>query len=544
VPLAGAVIVSTPQDIALIDARRGVRMFEKTRVPVLGLIENMSTFSCPNCGHATELFGHGGARREAEASFGDPRCLVEKYITQPRHIEIQVFGDSHGNAVHLFERDCSLQRRHQKVIEEAPAPGMTEAVRAAMGQAAVDAAKAIGYSGAGTVEFVVDGSGPLREDGFWFMEMNTRLQVEHPVTEAITGLDLVELQLRVASGEALPFQQDALSIDGWSFEARVYAEDVPKGFLPATGTLSHLAFPNASAFQAGPVRIDSGVRSGDEISPWYDPMIAKVIVHASSRDAALKRLSSALSDCQIAGSVTNLDFLGALARHEGFGRGEVDTALIARDLDALTQGEAPPPMALALGALGALQLIQRPSSDDPWHSLLGWRQWTKAEHFATLGVDGRTLEVRISENRDGDFTFLIESHEISLQVSALGKGVLRVTAEGHQFDASVFTEPDTVFVFVHGRSYAFERPDPLAGSESRQAGGDAVIAPMPGLVKLVSTEVGVEVAEGDPLLVLEAMKMEHMMTAPRDGIVAEILTSEGTQVTDGTLLLSLEPLDD
>ena len=277
-----------------------------------------------------------GAQREGQASFGDPACLIEKYINQPRHIEIQVFGDSQGNVVHLFERDCSLQRRHQKVIEEAPAPGMTDKVRQAMGQAAVEAAKAIGYEGAGTVEFIADGSGALSTDGFWFMEMNTRLQVEHPVSEAITGLDFVELQLRVASGEPLPFSQDDLAIDGHAFEARVYAEDVAKGFLPATGRLDHLVFPKASEFEQGALRIDSGVRPGDEITPWYDPMIAKVIVHGPNRAAALNLLTAALGKCHVAGSVTNLAFLGALSKHEGFSRGELDTGLIGRDLESLT----------------------------------------------------------------------------------------------------------------------------------------------------------------------------------------------------------------
>src|SRR6056297_3221962 len=267
------------------------------------------------------------ARSEARTSFGNSDVLIEKYIQKPRHIEVQVFGDG-ARAVHLFERDCSLQRRHQKVIEEAPAPGMTADMRAAMGAAAVRAAQAIGYKGAGTVEFIVDGSGGLRPDGFWFMEMNTRLQVEHPVTEAITGVDLVEWQLRVASGEGLPKGQEELQITGHAFEARLYAEDVPKGFLPATGRLAHLAFPDGA-------RADSGVRAGDEISPFYDPMIAKLITHGPSRAAALRKLSRALERCEVAGTVTNLAFLGALAGHEGFAKGEVDTGLIGRDLDAL-----------------------------------------------------------------------------------------------------------------------------------------------------------------------------------------------------------------
>ena len=289
------------------------------------------------------------ARSEAKTAFGNADVVVEKFVTQPRHIEVQVFGDG-TQAVHLFERDCSLQRRHQKVIEEAPAPGMTEDMRAAMGAAAVRAAQAIGYAGAGTVEFIVDGQGGLSADGFFFMEMNTRLQVEHPVTEAITGVDLVEWQLRVAAGAPLPAAQAELSISGHAFEARLYAEDVPKGFLPATGTLSHLGFTDQT-------RADSGVRAGDTISPFYDPMIAKVIVHGPNRAVALARLRSALAGCEVAGTVTNLAFLGALAAHEGFGKGEVDTGLIARDIEALTAVPEVTARHFAVAGMAALDLL-------------------------------------------------------------------------------------------------------------------------------------------------------------------------------------------
>ncbi|MEM8755951.1 MAG: biotin carboxylase N-terminal domain-containing protein, partial [Pseudomonadota bacterium] len=310
------------------------------------------------------------ASSEGESSFGDGRVLIEKYVLSPRHIEIQVFGDDHGNAIHLFERDCSLQRRHQKVIEEAPAPGMTEEVRAAMGDAAVKAAKAIDYSGAGTIEFIVDGAGGLRPDGFWFMEMNTRLQVEHPVTEEITGVDLVEWQLRVASGEPLPMTQDELRIDGWAFEARLYAEDAAKGFLPATGRLAHLRFPQDA-------RIETGVRPGDEITPYYDPMIAKIVTKGADRAEALGRLEAALKATEVAGSVTNVAFLARLAAHEGFARGEVDTGLIERDADALTAVPPAPPAARALAALAALGLPGR-EGRDPWDRAGGFRLWGPA----------------------------------------------------------------------------------------------------------------------------------------------------------------------
>ena len=484
-----------------------------------------------------------GAQREAQASFGDGACLVEKYVTQPRHIEIQVFGDQFGNVVHLCERDCSLQRRHQKVIEEAPAPDMPEAVRAAMGQAAVDAAKAIGYVGAGTVEFVADGSGPLREDGFWFMEMNTRLQVEHPVSEAITGYDFVELQLRVASGEALPFTQDDVAISGWAFEARVYAEDVAKGFLPATGTLRHLSFPQGTAFTHGTVRIDSGVRPRDAISPWYDPMIAKVIVHGPTRSAALNLLGEAIGGCQVVGAVTNLDFLGRLARHEGFAMGEVDTGLIARDFETLTHKEAPPGHAIALGALGAAGLLDPPTRADPWDQLRGWRHWSDAQHFVTLTADEDRLNLTVTLVGRGHFRVSGEISETDLHVVPAGGQTYRVTSGGRSFSADVVVLDQTVAVFSDGARHTFTVPDPLAGSAAAQAGGDAVTAPMPGLVKVVSTGPGATVRQGDALLVLEAMKMEHTLAAPRDGVVAEILAAEGDQVTDGMLLLSLEPED-
>ncbi|WP_338469233.1 Acetyl-/propionyl-coenzyme A carboxylase alpha chain [Roseobacter fucihabitans] len=485
-----------------------------------------------------------GAQREGQASFGDPVCLIEKFVSHPRHIEIQVFGDAHGNAISLFERDCSLQRRHQKVIEEAPAPDMPQKIRDAMGKAAVEAAKTIGYSGAGTVEFIVDGSGPLREDGFWFMEMNTRLQVEHPVSEAITGLDFVELQLRVASGEPLPVTQDDLSIDGWAFEARVYAEDVPKGFLPATGRLDHLSFPEAAEFSRGAIRIDSGVRQGDDICPWYDPMIAKVIVHGPTRGAALNMLSAALAQCHVAGSVTNLEFLGALSRHAGFARGEVDTGLIGRDLDALSAQAAAEPYVLALAALGGLGLLGPAKTEGPWDQLMGWRHWDDAQHFSALGADEDRLEQRVTMRDQGHFQVDGNGHSVTLEVSALGATSYRVLCDGAVFSADVVVLPERVWVFVEGRSFNFSLPDALADAQSDQTGGDCIIAPMPGLVKVVSATIGMTVAQGDPLLILEAMKMEHTLTAPRDGVIAEVLSSVGEQVTDGTVLLTLEPQDD
>jgi 3-methylcrotonyl-CoA carboxylase alpha subunit len=446
--------------------------------------------------------------------------------------------------VHLFERDCSLQRRHQKVIEEAPAPGMPEDVRAAMGDAAVEAARAIGYRGAGTVEFIADGSRGLRADGFWFMEMNTRLQVEHPVSEAITGLDFVELQLRIAAGAHLPFKQDDLAIDGWAFEARLYAEDVPKGFLPATGTLDHLAFPEGSAFEQAPVRIDSGVRAGDVISPFYDPMIAKVIVHGRNRDAALNQLRNTLAETGISGLVTNLDFLSALTRHEGFARGDVDTGLITRDLDGLISQPPAPVDVTALAGLLALGLLDAPDTTDPWSVLRGWRPWGEAEQMVTLRLGDDLLKRCIGLLGDNRFRITEGDVEVKLDVAKIGDDVYALTTSGHRRIARAVRLDRRVSVFHDGRSYHFEQPDPLRSTQDQGADGDAVLAPMPGLVRVILAEAGQEVQKGDPLIVLEAMKMEHTLSAPRDGVIAEISTAESAQVDAGAILLAMGGIDD
>ncbi|HEU0222293.1 MAG TPA: biotin carboxylase N-terminal domain-containing protein, partial [Paracoccaceae bacterium] len=467
-----------------------------------------------------------GAQREAEAAFGDPAVLIEKYVTRPRHIEIQVFGDRHGNVVHLHERDCSLQRRHQKVIEEAPAPGMTPAMRAAMGAAAVRAAAAIHYAGAGTVEFIVDGSEGLRPDRFYFMEMNTRLQVEHPVTEAITGLDLVEWQIRVASGEPLPLAQEEIPLSGHAFEARLYAEDVPKGFLPATGTLSHLTFPEG-------VRADTGVRAGDAITPYYDPMIAKIVVHGPTRPAALSRLGRALADTEIAGSVTNLDFLKALASHPGFARGEVDTGLIERDLATLAAPPAPATHALALAALGAAGLAGPPEP------LQGFALWAPLRRSVALRMGEEPVDARIEITGPGRFRVELMDHAHS--VTLLDPAAGRWEIDGTRGTARVVVHAGGISVFGPEGAAHLALPDPLSSLRHGAEGGDRVVAPMPGLVKLVAAEPGGAVRKGDALLILEAMKMEHTLTAPRDGLVAEVLARAGEQVEDGAVLLTLAP---
>ncbi len=460
------------------------------------------------------------AKGEAATAFGNDAVLIEKWIEKPRHIEVQVFGDG-THALHLFERDCSLQRRHQKVIEEAPAPGMTEEVRAAMGAAAVRAAEAIGYQGAGTVEFIVDGSRGLRTDGFWFMEMNTRLQVEHPVTEAITGVDLVEWQLRVAAGEALPCQQEDLAITGHAFEARLYAEDVPAGFLPAIGRLDHLAFP-------GEARIDAGVRPGDAISPWYDPMIAKIITHGPTRSVALARLRAALAGTEVAGSVTNLAFLGALAAHEGFNAGDVDTGLIGRDLEALVAGPELEPATLALAALAAHGLDGAPGP------LTGFALWLPLWQTVVLQRGEDDHEIRIARLADGAFALRTDTAEMRAE----WRGG-RWWIDGQAAGGRAVRRGGRLTVFG-AQTLEFTLADPLAVEAAAGAAAGVVIAPMPGLVKAVFVEAGVTVEKGARLAVLEAMKMEHTLSAGRDGVVAEILAEAGSQVEAGAPLIRLE----
>ena len=471
-----------------------------------------------------------GAQRESQASFGDDHVLIEKYITSPRHIEIQVFGDGQGNAVHLFERDCSLQRRHQKVIEEAPAPGMTEGVRAAMGEAAVRAALAINYSGAGTVEFIVDASNGLRSDRFYFMEMNTRLQVEHPVTEAITGYDLVEMQLMVAAGKPLPMKQSDLGIFGHAIEARIYAEDASRGFLPSTGTLHHLTFPSD-------VRVDTGVRQGDTITPHYDPMIAKVVVLEETREAALGGLRAALDSMRVAGTVTNISFLSALVAHEGFAAGDVDTGLIERDFDQLMAVRKPSTAATALAALSALGFPAE-RGDDPWQGLTGWRAWGPAEQSALIERDGERLEAIVTI--DGTLSYRVQIGSETTQVRFHDRDAQgMVEINGHGKRADMMIHPGGVTIFMDSADHRFGFPDPIAPTVEA-AGGDTVMAPMPGAVKTVSAKVGQSVTVGDALLVMEAMKMEHTLSAPRDGVVAEIPFVEGDQVEDGAVMIVLE----
>jgi Acetyl/propionyl-CoA carboxylase, alpha subunit len=472
------------------------------------------------------------AWREGQSSFGDPHVLIEKFITSPRHIEVQVFGDTHGNVVHLFERDCSLQRRHQKVIEEAPAPGMTDAVRRAMTEAAVTAAKAIDYAGAGTIEFIVDGSGPLRPDGFWFMEMNTRLQVEHPVTEAITGVDLVAWQLRVAAGEPLPVAQEDLAISGHAFEARLYAEDPSNGFLPTTGKIEHLSFSETS-------RNDTGVRSGDTISPFYDPMIAKVITSGESRDIAISHLVTALRDTHVAGTTTNAEFLAMLALNEGFQHGPFDTGLIERELDALT---VPTPVSeehLAFAALSGLGI--RPEA-----LRLGWRLWGDARHAISLVCGPDMFERSLILQSDGAITLTGGDRDVTLRDLEIERGHMRATTGPHnaQIEARAVhaPRPDGLLISVQsgGVVHDFSLFDARLGSAMTTDEGHVVLAPMTGMIVTLDITVGDTVEPGMKLGVMEVMKMETTLIAPRAGRIATVLCAAGQTVEGRAVLVTLE----
>lgn len=467
------------------------------------------------------------AKREAKAAFGDERVLIEKYIEKPRHIEVQVFGDNHGNVVHLFERDCSAQRRHQKVMEEAPAPGMREEMREAMTDAAVKAARAIGYSGAGTVEFIVDAAEGLRPDRFWFMEMNTRLQVEHPVTEMVTGLDLVEWQLRAAAGEVLPRDQKEIRLSGHAVEARVYAEDTARGFLPATGTLHHLVFPETVS--EGSVRVESGVRAGDAISAYYDPMIAKLIVHAQNRAAALGALREALAGTQVAGATVNTAFLAALAADPHFAAGDVDTGLIAREQEVLAAVPEPDGRLLATAALAASGArAAQPLAADPWDAIAGYRHFGRLVHDTRLDYGGREIAAAISARPDGRFTVALDGGETY---------TLEPPRRGGETPFAFWPGHVTIFDGPHG--FDFRLKDPIADAGETAPGAGSVRAPMPGLVKIVRAAKGDTVAKGQSLLVLEAMKMEHAVTAPHEGVIADIAV-EGTQVEESAVLVRFE----
>ncbi len=489
-------------------------------------------------------------QREAKSSFGDDHVLVERYVTRPRHIEIQVFGDTQGHCVYLFERDCSVQRRHQKVLEEAPAPGMSEARRAEMGAAAVAAAQAVGYVGAGTVEFIAEevDDGDLR---FYFMEMNTRLQVEHPVTEAITGLDLVEWQLRVAAGQPLPLQQSELKIHGHAIEARICAENPDAGFLPATGSLDVLRWPDHVAFrrnadaepfhQSAPVRVDAGVREGDAISPFYDSMIAKLIVWGDNRAQALQRLDAALEQTRIVGLHTNVAFLRRVVNCRSFATADLDTALIERERAVLLDQ---PPLALEVVAAGvaahALDDERALSGSDPWSHRDGWRLHGGARRHFDVEHAGQRHEVTLARLHDGAMRLEIGEYAWAFAARPLGDAQHDITLGTRRLRLAVHVHGERVAVFAAEGSAVVREIDAIA--HAGEAGGEAgrLTAPMPGKVVAFLAKAGDSVAKGQPVAVMEAMKMEHTLTAPRDGVVAELLYAVGDQVAEGGELLRLE----
>lgn len=492
-------------------------------------------------------------KREAISSFGDDKVLAEKYLQRPRHIEIQVFADSHGDCVYLFERDCSVQRRHQKVLEEAPAPGMTAERRAAMGEAAVAAAKAVGYVGAGTVEFIANQDG-----SFYFMEMNTRLQVEHPVTEMITGTDLVEWQLRVAFGEHLPLQQSALQINGHAIEARVYAENPEKGFLPSIGTLRHAQTPSAVSFvlggtvnQPAAVRIDSGVREGDTISPFYDPMIAKLIVWGQDRREALARMAVALAEYQVVGLSSNIAFLSRLIQSQAFSNADLDTGLIERNHAELFPEVTPASLqVLALASIALLQ-AEKGVNSDPWQSSQGWRMnglLQRKLQFEEEAKDGQNHSHALTVTYCADGWQVQESGTTqATQVAAMMCKL--VSAHGQQLvldmnqqmvKGTVVRDGEQFHVFYQAQHTVLHYNDVLAHAGEAEADGGRLTAPMPGKIVAVMVTQGKEVKKGEALVIMEAMKMEHTISAPHDGVVDEILYALGEQVTEGAALISFK----
>jgi 3-methylcrotonyl-CoA carboxylase alpha subunit len=474
-------------------------------------------------------------QREAASAFGNDHVLVEKYVERPRHIEIQVFGGGQGEAVYLFERDCSVQRRHQKVLEEAPAPGMSADRRAAMGKAAVDAARAVGYVGAGTVEFI---AGP--DGDFYFMEMNTRLQVEHPVTEFITGTDLVEWQLRVAAGQPLPKRQDELAIHGHALEARLYAEDADRGFLPSTGTLRRLRLPTPSAN----VRVDTGVEEGDSITPYYDPMIAKLIVWDVDRDAALRRMSQALADCQVVGVTTNAGFLRRLVQTDSFANAKLDTALIEREQAALAVTGDGEQALWELAAIAAVASTPAAAADardphSPWQAQDGWRLGVPAARSVPLQQGERAHTLKVWTTADGWRVQCGDAAPKQVVGHADGQ-TLSVQMDERRWRLQLQRDGDQLYLFASDGQHRFTLHDPVGESEQASADAGSLLAPMPGRIVATLVAAGTQVKRGTPLVVLEAMKMEHTLQAPADGTVKGYRAKAGDQVGDGAVLVDFE----
>jgi 3-methylcrotonyl-CoA carboxylase alpha subunit len=481
-------------------------------------------------------------KREASASFGDDKVLIERYLQKPRHIEIQVFSDTHNQHVYLFERDCSVQRRHQKVIEEAPAPGMTQARRQEMGEAAIAAARAVNYVGAGTVEFIAEPDGR-----FYFMEMNTRLQVEHPVTEMITGMDLVEWQLRVAAGERLPKTQQELQRCGHSIEARIYAENADKDFLPSIGRLIHLEFPDHEAFINADVRVDGGVRAGDTISPYYDPMIAKLIVRGADRDQARARMLRALAATQIVGVHTNVAFLRRLMADEAFAEADLDTGLIERRRATLLPAPIPATREALLLACAAVLEQEKAASAltiDPWAERCGWRVDGSYRRMLSF-QDSESVQEVLIDMVDGVTSFTVDAERAAVEISSQTNGVASVLhvallMRSSRVSGTVVRQGGRFDVFVSGKCETLTLKDPLASTGQAEADhAGSLTAPMPGKIIAIEVKAGEKVKRGQALLVMEAMKMEHTINAGLDGVVENIFFGVGEQVAEGAVLISL-----
>jgi len=481
-------------------------------------------------------------KREATNSFGDDAVLIEKYVQRPRHIEIQVFADSHGRCVYLHERDCSVQRRHQKVLEEAPAPGMSEHLRKRMGEAAVAAAQAVGYVGAGTVEFIVEQTAYDQPESmrFYFMEMNTRLQVEHPVTEAITGLDLVEWQLRVASGEPLPLGQEQIPMRGHAIEARICAETPDKQFLPATGTLQVYGKPACTSFELGTVRIDDGVREGDAISPFYDSMVAKLIVHGDTREQALARLDQALSELHIVGLSTNVQFLRHVLATESFAQAKLDTALIPREAAQLfNQDKVGAPLAVAAVVAHVLQAEQALAGDDPFSARDGWRSHGVAQRRFEFEYGEQTLRAQLSYQRDGSVHLALgDALAQALRFEPRGEDLL-VSWGAPAVRTRLYWQGEQAHIFTPQGATRMALIDPLAQAGQGSQEGGRLTAPMPGKIIGFLVKAGQKVSKGQALAVMEAMKMEHTIAAPADGEVGELMYAAGDQVAEGAELLKM-----
>ena len=478
-----------------------------------------------------------GARREATGAFGDDTVLIERYLDRPRHIEVQVFGDSHGNIVHLFERDCSIQRRHQKVVEEAPAPGLSAERRLYIGEAAVAAARAVGYVGAGTVEFIAEDEA----ERFYFMEMNTRLQVEHPVTEAVTGLDLVEWQFRVAAGKRLPLLQDEIALSGHAIEVRLYAENPARGFLPATGTLHRLYLPQGNA-----IRVDAGVRQGDTVTPFYDSMIAKIVAYGENRAAARAHLARALAETAVLGVATNLGFLARVVADAEFAVGTVDTGFIERRREALLESSRPaPPLALAAASLHRLLSCEvtarlAPIPADPWSRQDGWRlNLAPAPQDLLFRCGGTVHALAATLIGPGHWRLAIDGTLYEVRGARGPDGMLAVVLDGFRRAVRVLSYGGATAVFFAGESWVFEAIDPLAPPVGADVAAGRLTAPMPGRVVQVLVQAGDAVRQGQPMMVVEAMKMEHTIAAPRDGAVAAVNFAPGDPVEEGVELIAL-----